>query len=151
MDKTQLGNFVKSFAPEVEIKEGKQYLEVNIPSSKLYTLARQLRESKETFFDFLFCLTGVDYGKDLGVIYHLRSTKYGHSIVLKTLTSDRENPQLDSVADIWKTANYHEREVFDLLGIKFVNHPDLRRFFLEANWGYPLRKDFKDDINIVTK
>ena len=151
MAKIQLGEFIKSIARDVEIKEGKQYLEVTVTPSILYQLARQLREKEETHFDYLFCLTGVDYGVDLGVIYHLRSTIYDHVVVLKTRTSDRGNPLLDSVADIWQTADFHEREVYDLLGIKFNNHPDLRRLFLDNSWGFPLRKDYVDDINIVTK
>jgi NADH:ubiquinone oxidoreductase 27 kD subunit len=151
MDKIQLGEFIKSIDKDLEIKEGKQYLEVTVPPSVLYKLAKELREKEETQFDFLFCLTGVDYRTDLGVVYHLRSTIYDHVIVLKTRTSDRENPYLDSVADIWQTADFHEREVYDLLGIKFKNHPDLRRLFLDNSWGFPLRKDYVDDINIVTK
>jgi NADH-quinone oxidoreductase subunit C len=151
MDKVQLGEFIRSLDKDLEIKEGKQFSEVTVPPSKLYSLAAQLREREEAQFDFLFCLTGVDYGQDLGVVYHLRSTIHDHAIVLKTRTSDREHPQLDSVADIWKTADFHEREVFDLLGIKFTNHPDLRRLFLDSSWGFPLRKDYVDDINIVTK
>jgi len=151
MDKVQLGEVIKSLDADVEITEGKQFTEVKIPASHLYTLAKQLKENQETSFDFLFCLTGVDYGQDLGVVYHLRSTRHGHSVVLKTWTSYRENPRLDSVADIWRTAEYHEREVYDLLGIRFINHPDLRRFFLKSSYGFPLRKDFVDDINIVTK
>src|SRR5665647_19066 len=151
MDKIQLGEFVKSLDTDLEIKEGKQFTEVSVPAAKLYSLAKQLREREESQFDFLFCLSGVDYGQDLGVVYHLRSTKYNHVVVLKTRTSDRENPQLDSVSDIWKTADFHEREVYDLLGIKFTNHPDLRRLFLDNSWGFPLRKDYVDDINIMTK
>jgi NADH-quinone oxidoreductase subunit C len=151
MDKVKLCEFVKLLDPEVEIKEGRQYAEVTIPSSKFSVIAKTLRENDETSFDFLSCLTGVDYGQDLGVVYHLFSSKHKHGIVLKTRTSDRENPNLDSVADIWKTADFHEREVFDLLGIRFTNHPDLRRLFLDSSWGYPLRKDYADDINIVTK
>lgn len=151
MDKIQLGEFVKSLDTDLEIKEGKQYIEVTIAPAKLHSFAKALRESEETQFDFLFCLSGVDYGKDLGVVYHFRSTKYEHVIVLKTRTSDREHPLLDSISDIWKTADFHEREVYDLLGIKFANHPDLRRLFLDNSWGYPLRKDYVDDINIVTK
>jgi NADH-quinone oxidoreductase subunit C len=151
MNKVELVEFVKSIDKDLEIKEGKQYTEVTVPSSKLYSLAKQLREREEGKFDFLFCLSGVDYGQDLGVVYHLRSTIYNHVIVLKTRTSDREHPQLDSVADIWMTADFHEREVYDLLGIKFTNHPDLRRLFLDNSWGFPLRKDYVDDINIVTK
>jgi len=151
MDKIQLGEFIKSITDSPEIKEGKQFLEVTIPSDKLYSLARQLREREESQFDFLFCLSGVDYGEDLGVVYHLRSTKFDHTVVLKTRTTDREHPELDSVSDIWQTADFHEREVYDLLGVRFRNHPDLRRLFLDNSWGFPLRKDYVDDINIVTK
>ena len=151
MDKVQLREFIKSLDNDIEIKEGKQFTEINIPASNLYRLAKQLKENKETSFDFLFCITGVDYGQDLGVVYHLRSTRHNNTIALKTRITDRENPQLDSVADIWRTAEFHEREVYDLLGIKFINHPDLRRFFLARSYGFPLRKDFVDDINIVTK
>jgi NADH:ubiquinone oxidoreductase subunit C len=151
MDKLQLAEFIKSLGSDLEVAEGKQYTEVTVPPSGLYQLARQLREKEELKFDFLFCITGVDYGVDLGVIYHLRSTVYDHVVVIKTRTSDRQNPVIDSVADIWQTAEFHEREVFDLLGVKFNNHPDLRRLFLDNSWGFPLRKDYVDDINIVTK
>jgi NADH-quinone oxidoreductase subunit C len=151
MDKIQLTEFLKSIGQDLEVKEGKQYIEVTVPPSKLYSLAAQLSVSDEVRFDFLFCLSGVDYGQDLGVVYHLRSTVFDHVVVLKTRTSDREHPNLDSVSEIWKTADFHEREVYDLLGIKFNNHPDLRRLFLDNSWGFPLRKDYVDDINIVTK
>ena len=151
MDKIQLGEFIKSIDQDLEIKEGKQYLEVTVPAFKLYSLAKQLRDKKEAQFDYLFCLSGVDYGLDLGIVYHLRSTIYDHVIVLKIRTDDREHPKFDSVSDIWKTADFHEREAFDLLGIRFANHPDLRRLFLDSSWGFPLRKDYVDDINIVTK
>ena len=151
MDKIQLAEFIKSIDQDLEIKEGKQFIEVTVPQSRLHSLAIQLREREETMFDFLFCLTGVDYGTDLGVVYHLRSTIHNHVVVLKSRTSDRENPNFDTVSDIWKTADFHEREAFDLLGIRFINHPDLRRLFLDNSWGFPLRKDYVDDINIVTK
>lgn len=151
MDKTQSAELIKSFNKDIEIKDGFQYMEVSVPASGLYQLALQLKENQDLSFDFLFCLTGVDYGQELGVVYHLRSTKTNQTVVLKTRTSDRENPQFDSVSDIWRTAEFHEREVFDLLGIRFTNHPDLRRFFLPGNAGYPLRKDFVDDVNVVTK
>jgi NADH:ubiquinone oxidoreductase subunit C len=70
---------------------------------------------------------------------------------LIVLIANRETPQVDSVYNIWKAAEYHEREIFDLLGITFRNHPDLRRFFLDESWGYPLRKDFVDEVNIIEK
>jgi NADH-quinone oxidoreductase subunit C len=151
MDKIQLGEFIRSFAPDLQITEGKQFLEVTVPPSALHQLARQLREKEELQFDYLFCISGVDYGQDLGVVYHFRSTLYDHVIVIKTRTSDRVNPLIDSLTDIWQSAEFHEREVYDLLGIKFKNHPDLRRLFLDNSWGFPLRKDYVDDINIVTK
>jgi NADH-quinone oxidoreductase subunit C len=151
MDKIQLGEFIKSLASDLEIKEGKQFPEVTVAPSMLHQLARQLRDRKETQFDFLFCITGVDYGNDLGVVYHLRSTQYNHTVVLKTRTSDREHPIVDSLTDIWQSAEFLEREVFDLVGIRFKNHPDLRRLFLDNSWGFPLRKDYVDDINIVYK
>ncbi len=147
MDKIQLAEFIKSLDSDLEIKEGKQYTEVTVPPSKIHSLASQLKEKEETLFDFLDCVTGVDYGHDLGVIYHLRSTKYKHIVVLKTRTADRDHPQFDSVSDIWETANLQEREAFDLLGIKFANHPDLRRLFLNSSWGFPLRKDYVENDN----
>jgi len=151
MDKIQLKEFIKSIDQDLEIKDGNQFIEVTVPQLKLHSLARQLRDREETQFDFLFCLTGVDYGTDLGVVYHLRSTIHNHVVVLKSRTSDRKTPNFDTLSDIWKTADLHEREAYDLLGIKFNNHPDLRRLFLDSSWGFPLRKDYVDDINIVTK
>ena len=149
MENIQLGEFIKSLGSDFDIKEGKQFTEVTVPPAKLHLLASQLREKEETLFDFLVSITGVDYGPDLGLIYHLRSTKYQHTVVIKTRTSDREDPQFDSVSDIWKAADLHEREAFDLLGIRFANHPDLRRLFLNSSWGFPLRKDYVED-DIIT-
>lgn len=151
MDNAKLEEFIKSLDNDLDIKAGKQFPEISVPASKLYQLARQLRENKDLDFDFLVSLTGVDYGSDLGLVYHLRSTKNGNIVVLKSRTSDRENPEFASVADIWRTAEFHEREAYDLLGIKFKGHPDLRRLFLDSSWGFPLRKDYVDDVNIVTK
>jgi NADH:ubiquinone oxidoreductase subunit C len=88
--------------------------------------------------------------KYLEVVYHLESTTLTHQLVLKVRTDDRENGSVDTVCDIWRTAELHEREAYDLLGIRFNNHPDLRRFFLEEGWiGHPLRKDYVDEVNIV--
>jgi len=151
MDNDKLKEKILSIVPNAEVVNGNQYLEVTVIPGKLHELAKQLKENPETNFDFLFCQSGVDYGDNLCVVYHIESLKYKQSIVLKTKTPNRENPIIDSVYDIWKAAEYHEREIYDLLGIKFRNHPDLRRFFLEESWGYPLRKDFVDEINIIEK
>jgi NADH:ubiquinone oxidoreductase subunit C len=151
MEKVQLAEFVKSLLPNAEIKQGNKYAEITVAFADLFSAAKALRENEGTSLDFLVDITGVDYPADMAVIYHLESTKYRHMIVLKTRTSGRENPAVDSVCEIWKAAEFHEREVYDLLGIKFNNHPDLRRLFLDSSWGFPLRKDYVDDINIVSK
>ncbi|MGA1976703.1 MAG: NADH-quinone oxidoreductase subunit C [Bacteroidales bacterium] len=151
MNKTELTAYVRSLAPGCEVKEGKQFSEIDIPAELLHGVALKLRQDEAASFDFLDCITGIDYGQYLGAIYHLFSTRHGHTIVLRVRTGDRENPHFDSITDIWKSADFLEREVFDLLGIKFTNHPDLRRLFLDKSWGFPLRKDYADDIKIVTK
>ena len=133
-------------------EEGSQYLIVNTEPAQLHELMQLLKNNPETRFDYLFCLTGIDYGKELGVVYHLESTVHRHILVVKVKTEDRENPLFDSVQDLWKTANYHEREVFDFFGIRFKNHPDLKRLFLTEDWeGFPLRKDYVDEMNMVVK
>ena len=133
-------------------EEGSQFLNITVQPKLLHKLMSQLKSNSETQFDYLFCLTGVDWGEELGVVYHLESTTHRHIIVVKVQTKDRENPTFDSVCDIWATANFHEREVFDFFGIKFNNHPNLKRLFLTEDWdGFPLRKDYVDEINMVIK
>lgn len=129
--------------PEAVIAEGKQ-LTVTVDKDKLHHLAQILRYNAEMPFDYLAMLTGVDRGEELGVNYLLcPSTDLSIEVVLKTGTTDRQNPLLYSVTDLWETAHYNEREVYAMLGIRFINNPDMRRFFLNADWnGFPLRKDY---------
>jgi len=103
-----------------------------------------LRDEPDLRFDYLMCLSGVDYGKGtLGVVYNIYSMALKHKINIK-IEVPKDNPEVPSVADIWHTANWHEREAYDLIGIKFIGHPDLRRILLPDDWeGHPLRKDFK--------
>ena len=141
---------ILSLVPDAEFQENKQFLTFVIPPAKMHELAVALKTEADLAFDYLFCLSGVDMVKYLEVVYHLESTVHGHQLVLKARTADRENGALDTVCDIWRTAELHEREVYDLMGIRFTNHPDLRRFFLEEGWiGHPLRKDYTDEVNIV--
>jgi len=152
MTNDELKFVVSGWVAGVEFPENKQYLEVLVPAESLHKLAKLLKETPETDFDYLFCLSGVDYGKQFAVVYHLESTTLKHKLVLKVKTDDRTNPNFDTVCGIWRTAEWFEREVFDLFGIKFNNHPDLRRLFLPEDWvGYPLRKDFKDELNIIER
>jgi NADH:ubiquinone oxidoreductase subunit C len=151
MNKTELAEYISKLNSELLTREGKQYAEVQVSPALLHKLMTDLKKDSNLDLDYMICLSGVDYGNELGVIYHLRSTSKSHTVVVKTKTDNRENPEIESVTDIWATAEFHEREVYDLLGIKFLNHPDLRRLFLDRSWGFPLRKDYKDDVNIVTK
>jgi NADH-quinone oxidoreductase subunit C len=106
-----------------------------------------LRDSSELLFDDLMNLSGVDEPKAglLSVYYHLGSTKFRHKIMLKVST-DRNKPEVSTVTEVWKAADWHEREAYDLLGIIFINHPDLRRILMPYDWdaGYPLRKDYEN-------
>ena len=145
-----LKEFVLKIVPDAACIEGSQFLEVTIPSDVWYTLASKLKGSTEASLDYLFCLTGVDYADHMIVVYHLQSTLHHHQLVIKAKTNTRENPTIDTVCDIWRTAELHEREVFDLFGIVFNNHPDLRRLLLTDDWvGYPMRKDYDDPINMI--
>jgi len=134
--------------------EQKQKLTVTVEPNKLHLLAKTLRDNAALPFDFLVFLIGVDRGEQLGVNYLLSSsTDLSKEIVLKTSTDDRENPLLYSISDLYETAQYNEREVFALLGIRFINNPDMRKFFLNSDWvGYPLRKDYdaNPELNPVT-
>jgi NADH-quinone oxidoreductase subunit C len=150
MDLEKLKERVLTLVPEATLEESKQFPTFIIPAGKLHSAAVSLKEGEDTAFDYLFCQTGADMEKYLMVVYHMESTRHGHALVLKVKTEDRENPVIDTVCDIWRTAEFHEREIYDLLGIRFANHPDLRRIFLDENWvGYPLRKDYTDEVNIV--
>ena len=153
MTNESLQNLINSWIPELEFTEEKsQFLNITVPSEQLLPLMTQLKSNSETNFDYLFCLTGMDWGKELGVVYHLESTTHRHQLVVKVKTEDRENPTFDTVCAIWRTAEFHEREVFDFFGIQFTNHPNLKRLFLTEEWdGFPLRKDYVDEINMVIK
>ncbi|MCJ7756910.1 MAG: NADH-quinone oxidoreductase subunit C [Gillisia sp.] len=158
MTNEALQNLISTWVPdpvtsELEFtEEESQFLNISVQPADLYQLMVQLKSNSETNFDYLFCLSGVDWGKELGVVYHLESTTHRHMIVVKVKTEDRDTPVFDSVYDIWKTAEFHECEVFDFFGIKFNNHPDLKRLFLTDDWdGFPLRKDYVDDINMIVK
>ncbi len=150
MNKVDLNELLTSLLPEATIvSEGKQILEVNVPKEKLHEAAKTLKTNDKLKFDYLLNLTGVDFDTKFTIFYHLEANETHQVIVLRTDADGRDNPTVDTVSDVWATAEFFEREVFDLLGVKFNNHPDLRRLFLEDDEGYPLRKDFKDDLNFI--
>jgi NADH-quinone oxidoreductase subunit C len=135
---------------------------INVEPLLIKKVGEFLRESEELIFDSLMNLSGVDdangekikeedesetiKGGTLSVYYHLHSMKYNHKVTLR-VSAPRENPEVESVENVWKTANWHEREAYDMVGIKFLNHPDLIRILLPYDWeegSHPLRKDYKD-------
>ena len=129
------------------LEEGGEFLTVY--TDDWLHLAKKLHKHPDLLFDYLFCLTCIDWKTHLTMVYHLSSTTHRHNIVVKS-NLDHNNPEIESVSHIWKTAEFHEREVFELFGVKFLHHPDLRKLILPDDWvGYPLRKDYDDPINMI--
>jgi NADH:ubiquinone oxidoreductase subunit C len=147
MQTEELTNLITTLVPDQKPGISKQYPEFILPADKLHEVAKTLKENPQTKMDYLFSLTASDRKDGLNVIYHLTSTEFHHTVVLRVILADKENPLIATLSDLWSAAEYLEREVFDLFGIKFENHPDLRRLFLDDEWvGYPLRKDYKDSF-----
>ncbi|RKR84445.1 NADH dehydrogenase subunit C [Mucilaginibacter gracilis] len=121
-----------------------------IAPQNITAVCLELRDNPATYFDFLSNLSGVDYGtaeNRFGVVYHLASIPYHTQLTLKvscTINPDADAlPTCQSVSSVYKTAEWHEREAYDMLGIFFKNHPDMRRILLPDDWeGFPLRKDY---------
>lgn len=134
---------------------------ISIDSMQIHKVGAFLRDNDELKFDSLMVLSGVDdangtkakdedgtdmiSGGTLSVYYHLHSTNLKHKITIK-ISTQRDNPQIESVYNVWRTSDWHEREAFDMFGIIFLNHPNLRRILMPYDWeaGYPLRKDYKN-------
>lgn len=134
---------------------------ISVDPLQIHKVGAFLRDNDELKFDSLMCLSGVDdangtkvkgeegtetiQGGTLSVYYHLHSIDLKHKITIK-VSAPREDANVESVENVWKCADWHEREAFDMVGIKFLNHPDLRRILMPYDWeaGYPLRKDYKN-------
>jgi NADH-quinone oxidoreductase subunit C len=115
---------------------------VRVSAARVLEVLRALRETPEWRFDSLVCLSGADTGKELWIVYHLHSFEHRHRLEVKVVL-DREDPEVDSVVALWAGAEFLEREAYDLYGIVFRNHPDLRRLLLPFDWqGWPGRKDY---------
>ncbi len=113
-----------------------------VKSESLLDTASFLKTVPELHFDYLNSITAVDYRSYFEIVYHLSSTIHNHSLVVKVRSDERDNPTLPSVVSLWRGADFQEREIYDLFGIRFDGHPNLKRIFLwEGFLGYPLRKD----------
>lgn len=133
----------------------------SVSPAEIKNVCLYLRDTEELLFDNLMVLSGVDddngekktgedgtsttIGGTLSIFYHLESTSLKHKLILK-VPVPRENPELESVAEVWRVADWHEREAYDLIGFNFLHHPDLRRILMPYDWeaGHPLRKDYKN-------
>ena len=132
----------KKFKDSINFSENQNALFIN-DSSKWDKISKFLHQNKDLKFDYLMCLSGYDLTDNkLGVAYNLYSTSLKHYLEVRIeVESEIEIP---SVANLWRTANWHEREAYDLLGIKFTDHPELKRILLPEDWeGHPLKKDYE--------
>jgi NADH-quinone oxidoreductase subunit C len=145
---------IHKFGSEVIVAEETSGLQsaLVIQPDSIVDVCLELRNNDKTYFDFLSCLSGVDYGNEenkFGVVYHLASIPYKTQLVLKVVkihigSAAANMPFFKSVSTVWRTAEWHEREAFDLLGLYFEGNPDLRRILLPDDWeGYPLRKNYQ--------
>ncbi len=122
---------------------------VMVKKDMIKEICLYLRDEPSLRMDHLADLTAVDYstypgdtGLRFEIVYNMISTEYHHRIRLKVRVPE-DDPRIDSVTSVWNTANWHERETYDLMGVRFDGHPDLRRILLPEDWeGHPLRKEY---------
>lgn len=140
-----------SAAPaSVQVSAGSQWPEVQVAPGDWPALAQYLSSARGLNLDYLFCLTCVDWKTHLTMVYHLTSSAAPRMVVVKSQL-DRNEPVIGSVCGIWRTAEFHEREVYEMFGVRFTGHPDLRLLILPEGWEgrYPLRKDYEDPVNMI--
>ena len=150
MNTEELKIKITELLPTVTFEDAGEWLNINIEPKDWLSFAQQLRNDESFFFNYLFCLTCIDWKTHLTMVYHLSSTKYRHNIVVRSKL-DRNNPEIETVSHIWRTADFHEREVYEMFGVNFLNHPDLRLLILPDGWEgkNPMLKDFEDPVNMI--
>ena len=122
---------------------GNSDTDVWVKPDSLFQVARFLKETPDLDFSFLNGITGVDYIEYFEVVYHLTSIAHNHSAIIKTKVYERESPTVPTVLSLWQGADFQEREVWDLMGVRFDGHPNMKRIMLwEGFQGHPLRKDY---------
>ena len=150
MGNEDLKTKITELVPTATFDESGEWLNIIIAPQDWLAFAGQLRHEASLFFNHLFCLTCIDWKTHLTMVYHLSSTNYRHNIVVKIIL-DKNQPEIETVSHIWQTANFHEREVYEMFGVNFLNHPDLRLLILPDGWEgkNPMRKDFEDPVNMI--
>lgn len=150
MDKEVLKNLLTDNFAGATVEDGGQWLNLLVPLTDWLAVADRLRNDKEFGYNYLFCLTCVDWKTKLQMVYHLSNTSTRDTVVVK-IDLDTKKPEVESVSHIWRTAEFHEREVYEMFGVNFLNHHDLRLLILPDGWEgrNPLRKDFEDPVNMI--
>ena len=150
MNNEELKTKITELLPAATFDETGEWLNINVEPGDWLSFAEKLRNDDSLCFDYLFCLTCIDWKTHLSMVYHLSSTKCRHNIVVKSKL-DAAKPEIESVSHIWKTAEFHEREVYEMFGVNFLNHPDLRLLILPDGWEgkNPMLKDFEDPVNMI--
>lgn len=148
MTNEEIRNHIGSVLEGATFDESGEWLTLQLEPAHWKGIAWELRDGVLKM-DYLFCLTCIDWKTHLTMVYHLTSTHLRHTLVVKA-NLNRDVPEIDTVSDLWRTAEFHEREAFEMFGVQFAGHPDLRRLILEDDFkGFPLRKDFEDPINMI--
>ena len=137
---------ITQLCPQAQVDTTGEFPLVTVDDAQWHDLARALKN--QLHYDVLSAVVGMDWTDALGCVYYLTNTSTHELLHVKVATTDREQPRLHSVVDLWPVANFQEREVYDFYGIVFIGHPDMRRMFLRTDWvGYPLRKDYDPASN----
>lgn len=141
---------ISELLPSASFEESSGWLNIQVEPVEWLPFAQQLKQLPDFHFDYLFCVTCVDWKTHLTMVYHLSSTTHRHTIVVKSKL-DRNQPEIESVSQIWRTAEFNEREAYEMFGVKFLHHPDLRLLILPEGWEgrNPMRKDFEDPVNMI--
>jgi NADH:ubiquinone oxidoreductase subunit C len=150
MTKEELKIKLTELLPAATLDESGEWLNMTIASGDFLNVAQLLRNDPALNFDYLFCLTCVDWKTHLTMVYHFTSTLFRQPLVIK-IQLDRNKPEIESVSHIWRTAEFNEREAYEMFGVNFLNHPDLRLLILPDGWEgkNPMRKDFEDPVNMI--
>jgi NADH:ubiquinone oxidoreductase subunit C len=151
MTKEELKIKLFELLPSATFDESGEWLVMNILPQDWLSNASSLRNDPDLNLDYLFCLTCVDWKTHLGMVYHLSSTTNRQTTLVVKSMLDRNQPEIETVSHIWRTAEFHEREVYEMFGVKFLNHPDLRLLILPEGWEgkNPMRKDYEDAVNMI--
>lgn len=156
MTKEELKIKLAALISSASFDESSEWLIMNIVPGEWPRVSQLIRNDPTLSFDYLFCMTCVDWLKNpsgkpyLSMVYHLTSTRHRQPLVIK-VQLDRDKPEIETVSHIWRTAEFNEREVYEMFGVNFLNHPDLRLLILPDGWEgrNPMRKDFEDPVNMI--